>query len=212
MQCINGCSQCPFQYGAQPLLNCIQQHLQSKNVDYFKSRLTSVYYTIENGPGDSHIAIPVQLYQYLRYYLPQISITMGRILFNLIIIAIIMAILVFTAMLDYRTTAFTSLNSVIADFPAIYVTALLSFRNLQVTQLKEEEIDKILLVRILQYRRGYRFFCTKGIHFQPFVQWINMTFLHVNYSQDSDHTLSESNSHINNEKTCLLNDENYTLN
>ena len=131
--------------------------LMKKDIHYFKKRLNKVYYSIQDSPGDSMIAIPDRLYEYLRYHSPRISLNIGRVFFNIISIATFFIIFAFTAMLNYKDSMFGSLNSTIANAPVVYLATILSLRNLKKIEIKEDEIDKILLANIIQYRRGYRY-------------------------------------------------------
>ena len=202
-RCIIGCNHCPYLQDAQPVLDCIKQHLHDKNFDYFKDKLSEIYYPMHSSPNGTHksMAIPDELYQYLRYHSPRISLSKGRILFNMIVIGGFFSIFILTAMIDFRSKTFLSLNSAIANTPALYVTAVLSFRNLKVAKLKEKEIDKILLINLIHYRRGYRLFCRRGIHFQPFTQLIRMTMLYNRYPQHMDQV--EHHSDDDDTQDCL---------
>ena len=50
---------------------------------------------------------------------------------------------------------------------------------------------------MIQYRRGYRLFCTRGIHFQPFVQLIKIATSNISRRQDLN-IRRELNDSINN--------------
>ncbi|EDV20959.1 uncharacterized protein TRIADDRAFT_60552 [Trichoplax adhaerens] len=167
----------------------------------------------EDRTCDQPVAIPLELYQYLRYYAPQISISLWRVFFNIIFVSGLFFIFVLTVLLDYKIQTFSSLNSAIAKTPVIYVATILSLKHLKISELTEDEVDEILLTYIVKYRRGYQFFCTEGIHFQPVVQAYRMIFVNFNQNSDDDEEMLQLDSTTSNNisqsnNTNQLNDVN----
>ncbi|RDD46008.1 hypothetical protein TrispH2_001801 [Trichoplax sp. H2] len=168
------------------LLTCISQHLQSKKAGYFQAKLSKVYYKIHNIGDSQCIGIPSELFGYLRYYAPEVSLSLWQIFFNIMVTTCIFLAFILAVLYDSKCWSFTSLSSTIANTPIVYIATVLSLKYLKVAESDEEITKEILLANLILYRRGYRLFCRRGIEFQPLSQLMQIFSTNPNPRRNSD--------------------------
>ncbi|RDD39958.1 hypothetical protein TrispH2_008795 [Trichoplax sp. H2] len=198
LQCTSGCKSCPFLREFEGVKYCIETYLNSNSCQDFLKYTKQVYFIQDDIAHYERISIPSELYEYLRYYMPSVSLSLWQIISNIILVLGIFFIFILTVLLDYRVESYSSLNSAIANTPVIYVVMLLSINYFKVSEVDEETVDRILIANIIQYRRGYRFFFERGAYFQPILQFFRVTFGRYNQINTTERlhtskTLSSNN-------------------
>ncbi|RDD39962.1 hypothetical protein TrispH2_008788 [Trichoplax sp. H2] len=174
LQCGFGCVKCTFNDGHNILKEKIQAHLGNNGSHYFQAKLCQTYYDIYESRTHPCTGIPAELYNYLKYYTPKISISQLQVAFYIFIITGLFVHYIVTFDLVYRFHTFSSLNSSITHASIVYLVSYLSLKSSKILEIDKETIDKILILNITQYRRGYKIFFKRGIEFQPISQTICM--------------------------------------
>ncbi|RDD36220.1 hypothetical protein TrispH2_011857 [Trichoplax sp. H2] len=162
------------------LTDSIGEHLKNLTEEEFCSKLTQIYYPIENIDDFPCVGIPLELFYYLRYYAPEISLNLWRVFLNVSITTGIFLTFCLTILLDSNLPTIFTISAAAANIPSVYITTTLSLKYLTISEVAGPTADMILLTNILQYHRGYRFFCTRGIEFQPFEQLKRILFSYRN--------------------------------
>ncbi|RDD36221.1 hypothetical protein TrispH2_011856, partial [Trichoplax sp. H2] len=135
--------------GLNELLACISQHLSDKKVEYYRVKLSQVYYKINNIDDCECIGIPSELFDYIRYYAPEVSLNLWQILYNIIITTCLLVTFIFTVLLDSNKWSFISLNATIASTPIVYIATILSMRYLKVNEPDEETTTEVLMASLI---------------------------------------------------------------
>ena len=158
----------------QDLLTHIGQHLRRIKIGNYCPQLVPVFYNVDNFSNIRDVAIPSELYYYLRYYAPRISLNLWQIAFNILKTTGIFFIFILTVLLHSNTWSFTSLSAAIANTPIIYVATTLSLKYFKIVEVDKETASNIILANLIQFRRGYRLFCTRGIESMPMSKLIQI--------------------------------------
>ncbi|EDV25822.1 uncharacterized protein TRIADDRAFT_55305 [Trichoplax adhaerens] len=158
----------------QKLAQDVGIHLKGLTEQEFRNNLTKIYYQMDDIDDLVCTGIPAKLFSYLRYYAPEISLSLPRVFFNITITTGLFITFILTVVVDSDSPTVFSISSAVANAPIIYVTTTIARKYLTIAEIKQEMIDKILVNNIVRYRRGYRFFCTRGIEFHPFLQLKSM--------------------------------------
>ncbi|RDD39951.1 hypothetical protein TrispH2_008789 [Trichoplax sp. H2] len=174
LQCGFGCVKCSFDNGYSTLAEIIETQLQNRDSYYFRSKLTQVYYDIYEDGAHKSVGIPAELYDYLKHYTPEISISQLQVAFNILIVTALFFFYTVTIFLVYKLRSISSLNSIVANTSIAYLATFLSLKYSKLLEIEKERIDKILILNITQYRRGYKTFFKRGIEFQPISQAISI--------------------------------------
>ncbi|EDV20958.1 hypothetical protein TrispH2_008792 [Trichoplax sp. H2] len=174
LQCGFGCVKCTFDNGYSTLTGIIEAHLQNRDSHYFRTKLTPTYYDIYENGTHQCTGIPAELYDYLKYYTSEISISPLQVAFNILIVTGLFFYYIITFFLVYEFRSISSLNSIIANTSIAYLATTLTLKYFKLFEIKNERIDKILILNITQYRRGYKIFFKRGVEFQPISQMISM--------------------------------------
>lgn len=180
----------------QQLARLVGQHLEISTLDQFRSNLTQVYYRIEDIDDLICTAIPSELFTYLRYYAPKISLNLWRIFFNIIITTGIFLTFILTVSTEFNLVSLFTINAAIANAPIMLTATNVALKYLMIAKIDQGKVDKILLTNLVRYARGYTFFCTRGIEFRPFIQLkkIFQTSHHYSLSGIEANTQSQNNN------------------
>ncbi|EDV25823.1 uncharacterized protein TRIADDRAFT_55306 [Trichoplax adhaerens] len=158
---------CANSEGKDNLLTEISAHLQNTSIDTHRERLVKTFYDITRINSARYSGIPLELFHYLRYYAPTVSLNLWSVVVNFLIITGLFLTFLLTLLLHSHSWSFTSLTTAAANTPILFIGTTLTLRYFKIPLATEKETSEILLANLIHYRRGYRLFCTRGLEYKP---------------------------------------------
>ncbi|EDV20644.1 uncharacterized protein TRIADDRAFT_60899 [Trichoplax adhaerens] len=146
----------------KPLANQIEEYLQNWNIEQFKQNLVKVYDRLGYIDEVECVAIPEGLFNWIRYYSPELSFTVWSVVWKITVSSGIYAALLLAIPAYSHIDSFAGFNAAITKLPVSLVTIIIALKCFQESTVDQEIARKMLLSYLIRYRRGYQFFHEQG--------------------------------------------------
>ncbi|RDD39986.1 hypothetical protein TrispH2_008870 [Trichoplax sp. H2] len=146
----------------KPLANQIEEYLQNWNIEQFKQNLVKVYDRLGYIDEVECVAIPEGLFNWIRYYSPELSFTVWSVVWKITVSSGIYAALLLAIPAYSHIDSFADFNAAITKLPVSLVTIIIALKCFQESTVDQEVARKMLLSYLIRYRRGYQFFHEQG--------------------------------------------------
>lgn len=121
------------------------------------------------------VAVPMDLYKYVSYYLPKLSTSPWQLVLRITVITVVGAIFYLAAASFNSLERLNSLGDAVSVFVLTYATMFLGLKYIA-EDIKTEKRQEAIKDCIIKYMKGYTFFYTKGISYNHCTQLSEIIF------------------------------------